>query len=121
MIINLYSARLSIDERNLLSIAYKNITNFLRSSWRVIDSYQKLPTKERQLALLRSQRDKVERELSTICSDIVSLLDKHLIPSARPGEEMVFYSKMYVIAYSSWRMPMANLLHQERGLLPVSR
>jgi len=93
-IINLYNARLSIDERNLLSIAFKNITNMLRNSWRVIDNHEKFPVNDRHLALLRSQREKVERELSAVCGDIVSLLEKHLIPSARPGEETVFYSKM---------------------------
>ena len=36
----------------------------------------------------------VEKELKDICSDILSVLEKHLIPSATSGESKVFYYKM---------------------------
>ena len=36
----------------------------------------------------------VEKELSDICSSILSLLDEHLIPTASSGESKVFYLKM---------------------------
>lgn len=36
----------------------------------------------------------VEKELSDICSSILSLLDDHLIPTASTGESKVFYLKM---------------------------
>jgi hypothetical protein len=36
----------------------------------------------------------VEKELSEICSAILSLLDEHLIPTASSGESKVFYLKM---------------------------
>jgi len=36
----------------------------------------------------------VEKELKDICSDILSVLEKHLIPSATTGESKVFYYKM---------------------------
>ncbi|TFK43564.1 14-3-3 domain-containing protein [Crucibulum laeve] len=100
LIIDNYSAQLTIDERSLLSIAYKNITNDLRNSWRVIDSLEKLQASRsssasaRHLSLVRRQRDKIEKELMNVCKDIVSALDKQLLPAARPGEEAVFYSKM---------------------------
>lgn len=38
----------------------------------------------------------VEDELKSICSDILDVLDKHLIPSSGSGESKVFYYKMYV-------------------------
>lgn len=37
---------------------------------------------------------KIEKELKEICADILSLIDKHLIPHASTGESKVFYYKM---------------------------
>ena len=36
----------------------------------------------------------VEQELKDICNDILSVLDKHLIPCSDTGESKVFYYKM---------------------------
>ncbi|KXN90260.1 14-3-3-like protein GF14 mu [Leucoagaricus sp. SymC.cos] len=101
-IVNQYGAQLTIDERNLLSIAYKNLTNSLRNSWRILDSVEKLqqmktqpsPRLKQEMNLVRRQREKIEKELAEVCKDIVSLLDRQLLPSASAGEETVFYSKM---------------------------
>jgi len=99
IIINHFHAQLTADERNLLSVAYKNITNRLRSSWRIVDTLEKMqasrssPT-SRQLFLLRHQRDRIESELTGVCKDIVLILDTQLLPAAQRGEETVFYSKM---------------------------
>jgi len=38
----------------------------------------------------------IERELRDICSDVLNVLSKHLIPSATMAEAKVFYNKMYV-------------------------
>ncbi|KAH7916091.1 14-3-3 domain-containing protein [Hygrophoropsis aurantiaca] len=93
---------LTIEERNLLSVAYKNITNNLRSSWRVVDSLEKLESSrvgeaghsKHQVVLIRRQRSRIERELADVCKDIVRLLDDCLLTTAEPGEETVFYYKM---------------------------
>lgn len=44
--------------------------------------------------MIKNYRGQVEKELNDICSDILSVLDKHLIPSASTGESKVFYYKM---------------------------
>lgn len=96
-IINYTNAQLTIDERNLLSIAYKNLTANLRSSWRTIDTLQKkeaLSSTRHQVKLMRVQKDLIERDLDKLCRDVVDLLEKYLIPAASDGEEKVFYSKM---------------------------
>ncbi|KAI5057779.1 hypothetical protein GOP47_0028030 [Adiantum capillus-veneris] len=88
---------LSVEERNLLSVAYKNVIGARRASWRIVSSIeQKEESKgnDDHLALIRDYRIKVEGELSNICHNILSLLDSHLIPSAASPEAKVFYSKM---------------------------
>ncbi len=88
---------LSVEERNLLSVAYKNVIGSRRASWRIVSSIeQKEETKgnEAQVALIRDYRSKIEKELTEICDDILNVLTKHLIPSAQTGESKVFYYKM---------------------------
>lgn len=96
-LINCAEAQLTIDERNLLSIAYKNITATLRSSWRSIDTLRRRRDAQytpRQLVLIGREKEVIERELTDICKDITSLLEKYLIPASAGGEEKVFYCKM---------------------------
>jgi len=84
---------LSNEERNLLSVAYKNVVGARRSSWRVISSIEQKsdPTKQ---TIARSYRDKIEEELKTICQEVLDLLDEHLIVKASTPESKVFYLKM---------------------------
>uniref|UniRef100_A0A1D1ZA74 14-3-3 protein 7 n=1 Tax=Anthurium amnicola TaxID=1678845 RepID=A0A1D1ZA74_9ARAE len=88
---------LTVEERNLLSVAYKNVIGARRASWRIISSIeQKEENKgnEAQVGKIKEYRQKVEQELSAVCSDILSVLDEHLIRSAEAGESKVFYYKM---------------------------
>jgi len=88
---------LNVEERNLLSVAYKNVIGARRASWRIVTSIeQKEESKgnEAQVKLIKEYRQKIEAELAKICEDILEVLDKHLIPSAQAGESKVFYHKM---------------------------
>lgn len=90
-------SRLNVEERSLLSVAYKNITGTLRSSWRVIshieDSDGRL-SNDKERALMRDEKGRIEGELISVCEDILNLLATTLIPAASPGDETVFYHKM---------------------------
>jgi 14-3-3 protein epsilon len=88
---------LTVEERNLLSVAYKNVIGARRASWRIVSSIeQKEESKgnEAQVSMIKGYREKIESELAKICEDILEVLDKHLIPSAASGESKVFYHKM---------------------------
>merc|ERR1712001_329762 len=86
---------LSNEERNLLSVAYKNVVGARRSSWRVISSIeQKTEGSERKQQMAKEYREKVETELRDICQDVLRLLDEYLIPKASNAESKVFYLKM---------------------------
>jgi 14-3-3 protein beta/theta/zeta len=88
-------AELSNEERNLLSVAYKNVVGARRSSWRVISSIeQKTEGSEKKQTMAKEYREKVEKELKDICQDVLGLLDKHLIAKAGNPESKVFYLKM---------------------------
>jgi len=88
---------LSVDERNLLSVAYKNVVGTRRASWRIISSIeQKEETKgsDKHVGKIREYRQKIEAELEQVCGDVLYVLDESLIPKAESGESKVFYHKM---------------------------
>jgi len=88
---------LSVEERNLLSVAYKNVIGARRASWRIISSIeQKEESKGNSEHAQRIKRYRmvVEKELTDTCSSILNLLDTYLIPNSSSGESKVFYLKM---------------------------
>ncbi|KAF3860613.1 hypothetical protein F7725_000868 [Dissostichus mawsoni] len=89
------NTELSNEERNLLSVAYKNVVGARRSSWRVISSIeQKTEGNEKKMQMAREYREKIEVELQDICRDVLGLLDNFLITNASAAESKVFYLKM---------------------------
>jgi len=89
------NSELTNEERNLLSVAYKNVVGARRSSWRVISSIeQKTEGSERKQHMAKEYREKIEKELKDICQEVLTLLDKFLIPKATTAESKVFYLKM---------------------------
>jgi len=92
-----HDQELSVEERNLLSVAFKNVIGARRASWRIISSIeQKEESKGNQehVERIRKYRGVIEKELEQICASILELLDNHLIPTASSGESKVFYLKM---------------------------
>jgi len=88
---------LSVEERNLLSVAYKNAVGSRRAAWRIITSVeQKEKTKgnDENAKWAKEYCGKVETELDKICNTILGVLDTHLIPKSSQDESKVFYLKM---------------------------
>ncbi|XP_057297752.1 14-3-3 protein zeta/delta-like [Hydractinia symbiolongicarpus] len=91
---------LNTEERNLLSVAYKNIVGAKRSSWRVISSIEQKATDKQELAV--EYRKKIEKELHEVCNEVLKLLKDHLVQPAvdsssegsAQAESAVFYLKM---------------------------
>jgi 14-3-3 protein epsilon len=90
-------SELSVEERNLLSVAYKNVIGARRAAWRIISSIeQKEKTKnnDANVIKIKSYAGKIEKELNDICADVMDVLDNHLINNATAEESKVFYHKM---------------------------
>jgi 14-3-3 protein epsilon len=94
-LVAMLDVELTVEERNLLSVAYKNVIGARRASWRILSSIEQKPTDANTPSeMAEAYRKKVEEELEKICKDILDLIDKHLLPSANAGESKVFYYKM---------------------------
>jgi len=88
---------LSVEERNLLSVAYKNAVGSRRAAWRIITSVEqkeKSKGNEENANYAKEYCGKVEGELDKICNTILGVLDNQLIAKASNGESKVFYQKM---------------------------
>jgi 14-3-3 protein epsilon len=88
---------LQIEERNLLSVGYKNVIGARRASWRILSSIEDKERSKRNEAngaSIATYRAKVEKELDEICKEILAILDEHLIVDHASDESKVFYYKM---------------------------
>jgi len=83
---------LDVDERNLLSVAYKNVVGAKRASWRTLSGGFDDADEE----LLKKYKSLVENELEAICNEVLDLLTKHLCKNVEGNgdETEVFYLKM---------------------------
>jgi 14-3-3 protein epsilon len=94
---NADGSELSVEERNLLSVAYKNAVGSRRAAWRIITSVEqkeKSKGNEENAKYAKEYCTKVEGELDKICNTILGLLDGKLIGASTNGESKVFYQKM---------------------------
>jgi len=89
------------DERNLLSVAYKNVVGSKRSSWRTLSAGQ---FDEVDAEQMKSYKRLVEAELEAVCKEVLQIIDSlkdALQKAADDGkldekkyEDLVFYYKM---------------------------
>lgn len=91
---------MSVEERNLLSVGYKNIIGARRASWRTISTIEKKEeakggdVDQMRLKIVRDYRKEIEKEMEDICNDIQQVLDDFIIPSSKQKENRVFFYKM---------------------------
>lgn len=84
---------LSVEERNLLSVAYKNVIGSRRASWRVLSSIEQKGDDDKAV-LIADYKKKIENELVEICAEILKVINDELIPRSSSEEGKVFYYKM---------------------------
>nr|CEL75393.1 TPA: 14-3-3 protein, putative [Toxoplasma gondii VEG] len=87
---------LNDEERNLLSVGYKNIVGGFRSSWRSLALIEQrdLDAGSLRLDLLTNYRRRLELQLEATCDEVTQLIDKHLLPTATSTDCKAFYLKM---------------------------
>lgn len=97
LVVSAAGSELTVEERNLLSVAYKNVIGSLRAAWRIVSSIEQKEEGRKNddhVALVKDYRSKVETKMSDVCAGVLKILNDHLIPSAASRESKVFYLKM---------------------------
>ncbi|CAG9315443.1 unnamed protein product [Blepharisma stoltei] len=91
------ATELNVDQRNLLSVGYKNIVGVRRTAWRTISA---LEAKEdsrgnaKRVELARAYRLKIEEELNKSCQEILDEITLILNKKQNSKEAQVFFLKM---------------------------
>jgi hypothetical protein len=88
------SVELTVEERNLLSVAYKNVVGSKRASWRTLTADDEDPDANEKL--IETYRAIVETELEEKCNEVIGILTDSLVPTVegKGDETEVFYLKM---------------------------
>jgi len=85
---------LAVDQRNSLSVAYKNVVGTKRQSWRMLTQANFPDLEKEQLDQYTSI---IEKELEAVCGEVNELLVKTTKVAKEKGdipEDVVFYLKM---------------------------
>jgi len=91
-------AELNLEERNLLSVAFKNAVGARRQAWRQVTAMMQKEAQEAPVPqCVHDYKTSIEAELKQKCNEILTLLSQGatgLIASSTNEEGQVFYRKM---------------------------
>ncbi len=89
---------LSVEERNLLSVGYKNVIGSRRAAWRTIAGIEAKAIENGdnpvRINTAKEYREQIEQEMKIICNDALQTLDSYLIPISTTTDNKVFFYKM---------------------------
>ena len=78
---------MSVEERNLLSVACKNVIGAKRAGWRQLDNSTK------KTAVTESSKEKIASDLKVLVNEMVDILKNDLLPRTESPEGKVFFLK----------------------------
>ena len=84
---------LKTEERNLLSVAFKNAVGQRRTAWRAVSAIEQNPKYSQHGAALKKYKDKIENEMYDLAVKIVDMINNKLISKADGIESKVFFHK----------------------------
>ena len=85
---------LSLEERNLLSVAYKNTIGLRRTAWRMVTAIEKKEKYAQFREVTGEYKQKIVSELNDISKEVLKHIDDDLLPRAEKDQTRVFYLKM---------------------------
>ena len=95
--IKLKKEEINCDERNLISIAYKNYINEIRNSIKIILSYEKKEIQDQNslyLNYIKEYKEKIIKELEKECVKVCDNIQNLIFPKIENRETKVFFGKM---------------------------
>lgn len=85
---------LSSDERNLLSVAFKNLISSKRTAWRTISAIEQNPKYSKYGESLGQYKKKIEDGLYRDCELIIELIKSKVLTKGCLEESKAFFVKM---------------------------
>lgn len=84
----------SSDERNLLSVAFKNLISSKRTAWRTISAIEQNPKYSKFGESLATYKKKIETSLYKDCETIIELIRSKVLSKPSDEEAKAFFVKM---------------------------
>ena len=108
---------LTNDERNLISVAYKNAIGAKRTAWRSLVAIEAKDQEKggKHTEIIKQYKKKIEQELEKCALEVIGILDNYLIKGAPEGETKIFYLKMKGDYYRYWAESLTESKQKEVG------
>ena len=93
-IIDLKDDDLNTEERNLLSVGFKNLISSCRAAWRTVGAIEQNDKYKEYSDDCAEYKKKIEKELENKCKQIISIVKDKSMKKATEAESKTFYLKM---------------------------
>merc|ERR1712086_162281 len=87
-------AEVSSDERNLLSVAFKNLISAKRAACRTIHAIEQNPKYQKYTDALAAYKKSIEEKLTGDCQMIIDTINQKVLAKECAGESKAFFIKM---------------------------
>jgi hypothetical protein len=84
----------SSDERNLLSVAFKNLISSKRTAWRTISAIEQNPKYSKFGGSLAEYKKRIEEGLYKDCETVIDLIKQKVLSKGSGDEARAFFVKM---------------------------
>lgn len=98
---------ITLEERNLLSTAFKNLIASKRNGWHTISVVQESPKYSKYVESLDAYKKKVEEALFKDCEYIIDIINTKLLPKDFQPDTKVFFIKM-IADFNRYMAEVAN-------------
>jgi 14-3-3 protein epsilon len=82
------------DERNLLSVAFKNLISSKRAACRTISAIEQNPKYSKFNGALLTYKSQIEEQLQNDCEKIINMIKAHVLDNKCTDEAKAFFVKM---------------------------
>merc|ERR1712083_490778 len=82
------------DERNLLSVAFKNLISSKRAACRTIAAIEQNPKYSKFSTALASYKETIEGQLTADCEKVIDMINSKVLAKDCDGEAKAFFVKM---------------------------
>jgi hypothetical protein len=87
-------ASVSSDERNLLSVAFKNLISSKRTAWRTISAIEQNPKYSKFADSLAAYKKRIEESLYRDCENVIEIIKSKVLSKSSDDEARAFFVKM---------------------------
>jgi 14-3-3 protein epsilon len=94
LVLDTKGPEVSSDERNLLSVAFKNLISSKRAACRTIAAIEQNPKYTKYAGALATYKNQIEDKLTADCQRVIDMINQKVLAKSCDGESKAFFIKM---------------------------